>query len=507
MHSSSSASDPSDSARTHSSADDFGRLQSVLIHTHLGFWEWDVATGDEWWSASMYSLLGYTSQDFKITYTKWIDDLVHADDRTQVKSAMQAHLENNANYQCRFRMLCKNGEYRWFESVGYALRNEQGDATRFIGTTVDVTEHHIYRDASSYREFLQREAARLAKIGIWELDTRNEKVLWSEEVYRIHEIASSETMNYERAAKCYVDEDFPRVIEAVSAAMKGEPFDFEARIVTATGNIRWVRATGEPIIDDDGSISLIRGVFQDITLQKQRELDALKQQALVEAHNERLINFSHIVSHNLRTHSGNLEMVLKLMKDASAQDLPTYNDMLEKISEKLSETIVHLNEITDIQNRQDLKIEDINLKTVFYNTLDTLKLNIEQSNARIEENLESVAVKGNNAYLESIFLNLLGNAIKYRQESIPLRIQVYSQIDNDKVRVYFEDNGLGIDLKRHRDKIFGLYNTFHRHPEAKGIGLFITRSQTEAMNGSINVESIPGKGSIFIVELPLSAVK
>jgi signal transduction histidine kinase len=101
--------------------------------------------------------------------------------------------------------------------------------------------------------------------------------------------------------------------------------------------------------------------------------------------------------------------------------------------------------------------------------------------------------------LESIFLNLLTNAIKYRSENKQLRVTISSKVVDNDLILTFKDNGIGIDLVRNRDKIFGLYQRFHNHPDSKGLGLYLVKSQVEAMGGTINVESTVGKGTTFII--------
>ena len=103
------------------------------------------------------------------------------------------------------------------------------------------------------------------------------------------------------------------------------------------------------------------------------------------------------------------------------------------------------------------------------------------------------------AYIESIFLNLFTNSIKYSAPDRPPEIRIALKQEENTVIVTFADNGLGIDLKRHRDKLFGMYKTFHRNKDAKGIGLFITKNQIEAMGGSIDVTSTVDVGTTFIL--------
>ena len=109
------------------------------------------------------------------------------------------------------------------------------------------------------------------------------------------------------------------------------------------------------------------------------------------------------------------------------------------------------------------------------------------------------AIPYNKVYMESIFLNLVGNAIKYKSETRTPEIFITSEIENKKIKLKFKDNGLGIDLEKHGNKLFGLNKVFHRHPEAKGVGLFMTKTQIEAMGGDISATSAINIGTTFTI--------
>lgn len=102
-------------------------------------------------------------------------------------------------------------------------------------------------------------------------------------------------------------------------------------------------------------------------------------------------------------------------------------------------------------------------------------------------------------YLESILQNLLSNSLKYKSPNRTPVIHVETLFQNGILTLKFSDNGMGIDLKRNADKLFGLNKTFHKHAEAKGVGLFITKTQVEAMGGSITANSEVDKGSVFTI--------
>jgi len=96
---------------------------------------------------------------------------------------------------------------------------------------------------------------------------------------------------------------------------------------------------------------------------------------------------------------------------------------------------------------------------------------------------------------------MLTNAIKYKSVEKAAYVKITTKDKSNYIELTFEDNGVGIDLKRYGDKLFGMFKTFHPHPEAKGIGLFITKNQIESLGGKVKVESEINKGTKFIISL------
>jgi signal transduction histidine kinase len=103
----------------------------------------------------------------------------------------------------------------------------------------------------------------------------------------------------------------------------------------------------------------------------------------------------------------------------------------------------------------------------------------------------------NKSYLESILLNLLTNSIKYKSDTRKLKINIIAHQLDDSVVLIFKDNGIGIDLERNKDKIFGLYQRFHDYPDSKGLGLYLVKSQVETMGGTISIDSKVNIGTTF----------
>ena len=142
------------------------------------------------------------------------------------------------------------------------------------------------------------------------------------------------------------------------------------------------------------------------------------------------------------------------------------------------------------------------LKDEIEKTKKALSLAIKESQITITHTIpKELTVTAIPAYLDSILLNLFTNAIKYKSPERKAILDIGYEINENYTIITFRDNGLGLNLKKNGHKIFGMYKTFHGNEDAKGIGLFITKNQLEAMDGKIEVESKVGSGSIFKVYL------
>jgi light-regulated signal transduction histidine kinase (bacteriophytochrome) len=258
-----------------------------------------------------------------------------------------------------------------------------------------------------------------------------------------------------------------------------------------------------PIIDDYAQCVKVRGIFQDIDSIKRRSMSLQSSITTLNDQNKRLQNFAYIVSHNLRSHTGNLRFMVNLFEESESEDEKTeVFAHIRSISNSLTTTIEHLNEIVKIHTEIDKETQLIEFETVFKTVLGALKGSVESNNAKIDYDFSKAPVINYiPAYLESIIQNLLTNSLKYRHPDRRPEIFCRTVKDHNHIYMTFEDNGIGIDMERYGDKIFGMYKTFHQNPDAKGIGLFITRNQIESMGGTIKVDSTVNVGTKFTIRL------
>jgi PAS domain S-box-containing protein len=275
-------------------------------------------------------------------------------------------------------------------------------------------------------------------------------------------------------------------------------YSFEYRMIAKDGSVLWIRDIVN-VIHENGQPKRLRGIMIDITKSKEAENDLNKSFALVTEQNKRLHNFSYIVSHNLRSHTSNIQSITNLIDLAdSEEERDELLGMLKKVSASLNDTIQHLSDLLNIQSNVASVKENLNLSHYIKNTLNILSEQITTQDITVINNIaEDINVNYNPAYLESILLNLLSNAIRYRSTSRKPFISIDWATENEIGVLKIGDNGIGIDMNKNGDKLFGMYKTFHGNSDARGIGLFITRNQVEAMGGSISVESELGSGTTF----------
>lgn len=230
----------------------------------------------------------------------------------------------------------------------------------------------------------------------------------------------------------------------------------------------------------------------------------LRTQKLLE-YTQQMEQYSFMTAHNLRGSVARilgLGSILKLENIEQDQREDIINKLhLETLS--LDQVIKDLNQLIEVKNTQSLKIESVDLNTIVLKSKLLLIHEIDESQAKVEVNFnENPLVKANPQYLESIFYNLLSNSVKYKDEIRPLVIKIENEINNNEMAISFEDNGIGIDLKKNNDKIFSMYARFHSHVYGKGLGLYLVKTQIEAMGGTIEVASRVNEGTKFTMRLP-----
>lgn len=286
----------------------------------------------------------------------------------------------------------------------------------------------------------------------------------------------------------------------IESVLKGEKQTFEREIPLPSGGTKHSLANYYPDIVDGQVVGFFVHVA-DVNELKLLEMELAKSNSVINEQNKRLLNFSNIISHDLKSYSNNLASIIELFEEAdSVSEKQKMFDFLKGISKQFSSTLNHLHEIVKSQNQAKLNAELINLYDYIEKSKERLQLQISASKATVVNNVSPyITFSANPAYLESILLNFLTNAIKYRREEVDPIIKLECIKDGDRIALSIADNGKGIDLEKYGKDLFGMYKTFHGNSDAQGIGLFIAKYQIETMGGQINVQSTVGIGTTFTI--------
>ncbi len=369
----------------------------------------------------------------------------------------------------------------------------------------DVTERKLFEKSLIRSQNRLKQAQEIAHLGNWDLNFKTNSARWSDEAYRIYGITSH---NFDHTFDSWLSfihpEDYDDVKAIIDQGYKTlKDYSMYHRIIRPDGSIRFLYSETHFEFDNKGAPIGVHGISQDIT---DRRTNEIKLQELLKKSNDQnrwLNNFTHIVSHNIRSHNTNISGIVNLLQTSKEEaERSQLINMLKASTEKLDETITNLSEYIKVQTNSDKQYKLINIHQEINKTCTVINQLIKETGAEVINDTDpGFSAQLIPAFIESILLNLITNAIKYRS---PDRKPIV-KISNSKVNSFdclvVEDNGIGIDLSKHKDAIFGMFQTFHGNSDAVGFGLFITKNQVEAMDGKIEIESVPDKGTVFIIYL------
>ncbi len=272
--------------------------------------------------------------------------------------------------------------------------------------------------------------------------------------------------------------------------------NFENRYITKEGGVVWFAWTSIPLSGED----LIYAIAKNITHKKQHEAERNQLLSELSKNNSRLTQLNYMTSHDLRTPVGNLISIFSLMDVSNITDEETRQliEMLKKSSENLKETLD--NHVDGIKSQDSRLIDLVDIRIM--DVIDSIRLTIDSlikdSNTSFKIDLSAFeSVKFNPKYLESIFLNLISNSIKYSHPERDPIITIKTEITDGKKKLTFSDNGIGFDSEKQKDNIFGLNQTFHKNRDSMGIGLYLVYNHITNMGGRITVDSKVDEGTTF----------
>ena len=342
-----------------------------------------------------------------------------------------------------------------------------------------------------------------ANLGLWQWDVQTSTILFNEQWATMLGYDKDQVPRSISEWQAIVHpDDIERTSQSAEALLNSDYSSDEItyRVKDGKGDWRWVMSLRKVNRNGDNKPLRITGIHFDIDQLKKTEVELKELTKELMKKNSELEKFAYIISHNLRAPVVNLKSLTDLYAEG---DLP--EEMMQELFSKIKEcvqilgdTLNDLVEIVSSKLGEAAKREKLNLETELTEVMRSIESQIQNANALIEYDFsEATYVNFPKRYLQSILLNLLTNAIKYRSPDRRLHIRVKAFPHKGFTIVKFSDNGLGMDKDKIKDKIFGLYQRFHPGTEGRGLGLYIVKSQLESFDGRIGVESVVNEGTTF----------
>lgn len=292
-------------------------------------------------------------------------------------------------------------------------------------------------------------------------------------------------------------------VEIFSRIIAGNAIDHEVNYRLKDDSLEWFRVRNNPVRDSNGSVIGICLSATNITVRKNSEAENEKLTKDLIQRNKDLEQFAYIVSHNLRSPVANIIGLTEVLYtlDIEQAEVKQITMELSGTAKQLDNVIKDLNQILQLKRSENVKKEIVSFTELVVDIQISIDNLIRKEEATfVCDFVQEDKILTIKSYMHSIFFNLISNSIKYRQPHVNPVIIIKSVTAGKKIQLFFKDNGLGINVEKKKEQVFGLYKRFHSHVEGKGMGLFMVKTQVEALGGKITIKSEINEGTEFMIE-------
>lgn len=433
---------------------------------------------------------------------KFIHD-VEPEKRTRVTKAFDRALAGEkVNYEFAYKD--ESGSDYWFMTRMFGLTDENEKVQGVCIYIADINERK--RSESELRRTNERYnyVSRVTSDAIWDWGL-HENVLYFNNTYKtLFGMQETDFTNDISAWENRIHpDDRDRVVKKINAVLQHGKLDYwedEYRYAKYDGSYAYVYDRGHVIFDENGTAVRMVGAMQDITARKLYEIEREKITADLIQRNQDLEQFAFIVSHNLRSHIANILGLSELVNSGllAADEKDSIFKTLNISAKKLDGVIKDLSLILQVKRDINEKKQRVQFTELVHDVQVSLHNHIEKEQAEIITNFRAADnIYSVKSYLYSVIHNLISNSLKYRKGNVAPVIKLYSEQTDDTIILKYKDNGLGIDMHANGHNVFGLYKRFHTNTEGKGMGLFMVKTQVEALGGTIDLRSSPNEGVEF----------
>jgi PAS domain S-box-containing protein len=385
------------------------------------------------------------------------------------------------------------------------------------GISISTLKTALARNTAALRSAIQKLdiatqryelAAQHGRIGFQDYLTRDNRQIWTPEMEKLFGLAPGTFEGtYADWVKRIHPDDRDRVTQERQFRIAHQQPDWECeyRAVLPDGSIRWMEGRSRLFFSKSGSLDRILGATIDITERRQLEQAVRERSEQLAKANQELERFAYVVSHDLkeplRGITAMTQLFLRRTRASLAPDSAELLDFVVKNCERMRRLISEVLDFARVGSDLPVSMNDVNFAGVLETVIEELRGVIDESHARIKVDAMPV-VRANENQVVRLFMNLLGNAIKYRGEQAP-EIHVNARYEEGEWIFCVSDNGIGIDPK-YQGQIFRAFQRLHgaAEYEGTGLGLAICQRILQRHNGRLWVESEPNKGSKFYFTLP-----
>jgi PAS domain S-box-containing protein len=442
-------------------------------------------------------ILGYEPEELN---GKNMLEFVHPDDQERVAGRFRDILtKEGIGELIEFRYLSKFGKYLLIESVGnIQLNNPAFHAVILISR--DITEKRIIEDTIKASEEKLRSLIHHISDIITIISLSGEIIYQSASARQLMGYEENELRKRNFAEIVHPD-DYPSLMQSFQKLIitGGVSELTEFRLLDKNGNYFYIEAQATNQLSNP----YIKGIVvnsRDISIRKKAEEERRILIQELTKNNSDLKQFSYIVSHNLRAPLTNLTSMINLLDFntvSTERSLKLLNGF-KSTTIHLNETLNDLIEILVVKDNTNIQTEFISFEKSLNKIIKSIKLLFTETNTVVTSDFSLADfVKFNEPYLESIFQNLITNSIRYRSMERFPEISIKTEIQGGETILTYSDNGIGFDINQVKDKIFGLHQKFHHHPESRGIGLYLIHAQITSLGGTIGVDSKINIGTTF----------
>lgn len=478
------------------------RLSLAINSANLGIWDWNIQENELIWDDSMYKVFDVDPEHFNGHYDAF-ERTLHPDDKERVNAGVQKALIGPDDYVDNFRIIDSKGNTKYVAVFSKTFRNNNGSANRMIGVNFDITESKLAEFKILKTQHELEEAQHIAKVGGWEIDREKRSINWTSEMYNIHELPLDYVPTIATSYDFYTDDTRALVVEKFKTAIENlEPFELEAKIITAKGNTVEIRTKGVPLIDNN-KVTGIRGIFQDITKEKEAERQLKEYAVELEMKNKELDQFAYIVSHDLKAPlRGINNLSLWIEEDLGDKIEGEIKASFDMMRGRVKRMELLINGILEYSRAGRIKQEPetFELKPMLTDLVQSLSPP-DNFTIIIPDSLPKVTAE--RISFEQIFTNYISNGIKYNNNPNPI-IEVSYVINKGMYEFCVADNGDGIEKQFH-EKVFVIFQTLQSRDtyESTGVGLAIVKKIVEDKGGKVWIESEKGQGAKFYFSWPV----